>query len=309
MLSGARLLSTMALAVTVLGGCRAVSVWESASPTKPLKGIPFYGKTAANKQTTSRVHTWQRATLTAMYVYADSGRPSRKEVAAVHVFDIPVINRSDLSAIQQAVAEFNGSEYGDPMGKVRGIVKVLGSISFVPDTLTLGRGRLMANTVEQVVVTDYSRRLYINSGQSWPGSSKVASELAADGTLSKADATVESKPTELATAIASLFPATSAFNALLGLDKDAKAATLTIKRPVELKLEVTDLGFLDEHSLVVRDTTVKQFAPLTGTEPGVSVVRRSVPWSTKETKKEDAPQIGFEGSVRLPQVKKEEPPK
>ena len=288
--------------------CRSIGVWESGSDTKQLKGIPFYAKTAVIKQTTSRVHSWRRVTLTVLHVYEDPGKSPRKELTGTHVVDVPSTKRSDLASIQRRVVAFNGEQYDDPMTKVDSIIAELENISFDPDTLSFGTGRLVGNTVEQMVVTDYSRRLYLSSGKTWPGSTKVAAELAADGTLSKAEGAVESKPAEFATALATLFPATEAFTSLLKLNKEQATAILENKVSVELKLEATQMGMTDEFSKVIRDTTVKRFEPLTGKEDGVSAVRKPLSSSQKEPTKDDAPKIGFEGSVVLPAPKKEGKP-
>jgi hypothetical protein len=251
---------------------------------------------------------WQRVTFTATKVFEQKDKPARREVAATHVFDVPDSNRDSLRDIQQDVTEFDGRKVPNQMLEVRGLLKRLRGISFDPATLPMGTGRLTANTVEHIVVTDYSRRMYLNSGKSWPGSSKLAAEFSPDGTLSKADASVESKPTEVATAISSLFPATSVFSALLKVDKADAMLEEEPSYTIELKLEVSPTGFQDDYSLVVRDTSVKEFRPLDDTQLGVSKVRRSLPDGPKESKKDDAPRIGFEGSVVLPQSKKEEKP-
>ena len=304
------LLGASLMGLVLTGGCRAVSVWESSSTARPIQGIPFYTKTAANKQTTTRLHTWQRVSLTVLLVYEDPGKPPKKEAAGGQVFDVSSAKRNDLANIRQKVLDFNGRASGDPLGEVRGIVQELQSISFDPDTLTLGSGRLMENTVEQIVLTDYSRRYYINSGAAWPGSTKLAAELAPDGTLSKADASAESKPGELATALSTIFPVSAAFSSLLKLDKDkAKTeGTLGVKAPVEIQLAISEMGFVDEYSLTIRDTTVHDFLPLESTMRGVSISRKPIS-AGKEEKKDESPKIGFQGSVTLPEVKKEEKPK
>lgn len=291
----------------LIAGCRALTVWEGGESSQSLKGIPFYSKTAAYEQTTSHVHQWQRVTLTAAYIHEENGKLLRRDMPTVQVYDVPPANREDLLAIQEEVSAFDGRQEGDPMAKVREIAKRLRGISFVPETLSLGTGRLASNTVKQVVVTDYSRKLYLNSGTSWPGSSKLAAELSADGTLTKADASIESKPGELATAISTLFPATTAFTALLKLNEKAAPATLSIKAPVELRMELATVGFADDHFRVVRNMSQETFPPLTGSEKGVSVMRRSLPGGAKDEKKADTPKVSFEGAITLPTAKEKKP--
>ena len=54
-----------------------------------------------------------------------------------------------------------------------------------PDTSAM---RLVSNSLDRVLVTDYNRVYYLNARSTWFSVGKVTTEIGKDGTLSKADA-------------------------------------------------------------------------------------------------------------------------
>lgn len=173
----------------------ATDVTRPTSVTK-LKGLPFYLKKNYLQQTTVYTRSVLEVSLQITVQAADgSGKPVTLP-PSIRV----VTNDSDglgaISQLRQLVAS-NPDELST-------IVQLFNSL---PEASELGSvpwsDKPRSNKVSVVTEIDTSTIYYINARAPWFGSGNLSTALAADGTLTSAEATVDSK---LADAIPAILP-------------------------------------------------------------------------------------------------------
>jgi hypothetical protein len=199
--------------ILFLGGCvNAIRVYEDGSEghePKKIDGLPFYAKTAEYKQDT---------------------------VYEKYYYEVSLIKKTMLKTVIQKEEICGPIPIGKPgKDKLNELKKMIIGINSKGNTVDVNKiiskfwelqilnvddnkdfegyfEEITANKIEQIVIVDYDRKLYLNAPLPWFGSAKVSGEFNADGTLSKASSEVS---TGLAEALSKLLPVKEALQATL----------------------------------------------------------------------------------------------
>ncbi len=206
---GIGLTGVAALAFVASGCASAARVHRAPSNSSnfdALPGIPFYVKQAACIHKTEYLEELFTLTLTQELVEvkdktlgnvtplqsiakvvdrstydSDLVRGLREVVATAGLIGVAGLTDKDRDALRQALRDF---------------MKIPESKPANPDSNTALT--ILANTAEPYVYVDYWTEYTINAAQPWFGSASLTGEFAADGTLTKATVSAESKPQEIA---------------------------------------------------------------------------------------------------------------
>jgi len=188
-------------------GCASVVHVYTRRPPKPecplkvsmkrMKGVPFYIKVGRHQQTTVYHEVWSQATLRIVALQGTGADIKEIEVTSITQAFVPAA-RDELRGLQSELANVSDAE---------GLRKVTDRfLDLTKDKRHVGTERLtqpVSNYLEPIDTVDYSKLYFINAPLPWFGSATLTAKVAADGTLSEASATSETK---LAEAISSVLP-------------------------------------------------------------------------------------------------------
>ena len=186
----------LALSSTACFSVHSVQEWNEDEPS----GIPFYAAHGVWKQTTTYTLTWLEVSIAhagdledpiAVFLLKEKGWDRAKAMEALAAED-------PVAAFREAFAAylFSSEELGKEL-----------SGESLASHLTRS---LIGNTVEPLAVADYDRRYAYNVRAPFIGSAGSMLELAADGTLRKADAKVDT------TKLADVLPISDLLTVALG---------------------------------------------------------------------------------------------
>ncbi len=182
--------TSMALLAVLAIGCQNARVQDGDGNSLP--GIPFFAKKVVFKQTSSYEVT---GILVTLRLDTKPGAPTQSRLVPAGTG-----GQAKVQELRAAIAGCRTATADACRSSVQAAFDNLPALdpSKAPNDL-------VANTVEPIVVVDSSRVLYLNSWFPVFGSTTVAPELAADGTLSKATVSTTS---DWATVATSLLPIT-----------------------------------------------------------------------------------------------------
>jgi hypothetical protein len=290
-----------------------------------IHGIPFHVHEAADRYTSIYAEEWLELTVSVTRRSSSQGegnRGSTKPASPAATEYTAVAKRYiTSSACAHAI-----------VGQVSGIAIPEEGYTYIKDTLTKADspsplnlqshcdGNILLNPPAQVefktvgspqgrailVGTSVDRftrvaqqHYYLNVSKAWEGVTSGGIELGPDGTLSKAQASVEDKT--LSTALSSL-PIKEAFSSVLGLP----TAQPTEQSANSLAVTKLELVLVPESRLYVLSKTQPAGGisplPLKGSDAGVAfsvTIKRSNSIEKKEAKSSD-PKVEFSGTVQLP---------
>jgi len=221
------------------------------------------------------------------------------------VVDVPYRNRDSL---QQFVGQIvsNELEAAEPREKAQELFARLAGLGADPnsaDELRPNRG-LTSYAVAPIAVVDYSSRYYINSSKSL-GNRTVATELGADGTLSKAEAAVGGDLEAISAAFKNIAepvgPILTGIGAVRGSGGEGIAGGPTVPGPVvyRLKVNAVAMTLLEIHSWI-DDSPDAVIATMPST------ASQSLHWITTDSSggddSADMPRIRIEGALTLPKA-------
>ncbi len=193
----------IALGIMMTGCMNTIRVHQGPSPdgTKPktvskLKGLPFYLKRNYLQQTTVYTRSVLEVSLQITVQVADG---DAKPVSLPPSIRMVPNNSAGIGAVSQLRRLVASSP-----GELLDIVEFFNSM---PEATELSSvpwsDKPRSNTVSVVTEVDTSTIYYINARAPWFGSGNLSTALAADGTLTSAEATVDSN---LADAIPAILP-------------------------------------------------------------------------------------------------------
>ena len=221
------------------------------------------------------------------------------------VVDVPYRNRDSLQRFvgQIVSAELEAAEPREKAQELFARLAGLGADPNSADELRLNRG-LTSYAVARIAVVDYSSRYYINSSKSL-GNRTVATELGADGTLSKAEAAVGGDLEAITAAFKNIAepvgPILTGIGAVRGSGAPAIAGGPTVPGPVvyRLKVNAVAMTLLEVHSWI-DDTPDAVVATMPNT------ASQSLRWITIDSPGKDdgadMPRIRIEGALTLPKA-------
>ena len=280
--------ASLALLAVLSIGCQNARVHDGEG--KSLPGIPFFAKKVVFKQTSSYEVGGLLVTLR-----LDPKDPSSAQSRLVPA---TAAGQAKVQALRDAITVCRSAAADACRHTVQAAFDALPVLDPAK-----APNDLIANTVEPVVVVDDSRVLYLNSWFPVFGSSSVAPELAADGTLSKATVSTTS---EWATVATAFLPIKEFLTAkLVPTPTGVKAAA-----PETIECEISRAGYVyDFVGFFPRDKD-----PRTCTQPPTCTakpipfdlsnglfVRRPIGAATE--KKDDGKKVDFSGEVTIPKDK------
>jgi hypothetical protein len=190
----------------MLSGCTHV-VWvtdkknEDNARSEKVDGIPFYVKTEQFRHTTVWIKTWLTATLTVEKKSIDTTNGKEAQTDSGKQVITKQLLKSDspqLNSIRRALITANNKDVKDALK----IVDDFEKLPSLPDDKAVVP-IMLKNAIESEWVVDRSRQYYLNAPLPWFGTGNLSQELSADGTLSKASSSADTK---LAEAIGTLLP-------------------------------------------------------------------------------------------------------
>jgi hypothetical protein len=186
-----------------LAACSVVTITEkstSGGTSNDVDGIPFYVKIEKFKHTSVYLQTWLRATLTVELKVID--KKDNKEVVVEagkqpYVTDLPIGPNPELADIKTKILSAESLSAGSARDVIDAFKKLK---AYDPQAAT---PELVANTVASEWVVDGARMFYLNAWLPWFGTGSITQKIAADGTLTEATSTQDTK---LAEGLSSLVP-------------------------------------------------------------------------------------------------------
>lgn len=291
-----------AVLLVAISGCTSFSVYEEG---EKIKGVPFYRKVGVTKQTTEITRTWIVAKLS--YERLDSngksiGTPQSADFyinpntyKKVHLEDaFADANTVADKGLAVAVSAFRAKLKGNNVDLIEpSVIEKESASSHCEDPTHLLQS-VVSNTVVKEATVDYGTLFYFNSNVPLFGTSAANIELASDGTLAKASATVDmTKPAEL-------IPLKELILDAVGVATVAPVIGGVKLPSFRLALDISVDGYRYELSEYCEGVTTRRRKPLTF-QNAVSISRKPLNASTKESNKNS---IKFSGSVSLPKEKK-----
>ncbi len=289
------------VSVLLLSGCvNAIKVYEDGNPgEKKIKGIPFFTKTVAYKQTTAYQRYKLKLTLTRSVISAANDKPKETRT---YVKTIGNSGQDTLAKLEQSIVDANIGAKGVTDKEVLDLFDKLPSATnndFILDPLPI------LNTVEQVVVVDYSKKYYLNAPLPWFGNGSVSGELNADGSLSKGSSNVS---TGLSDILKDVLPIKEFLSAKLQLP--APKGALASGPKIELQLALEKIGNIYEFTAIhkkeprLEDETCPQnslckLPPIKFAPSELQFVVK--PIGSAKNEEENKNKIKIEGNVIMPE--------
>jgi hypothetical protein len=281
--------ASMALLAVLSIGCQNARVHDQDGKSVP--GIPFFAKKVVFKQTSSYE---VRGLLVTLRLDPKPGAAAQSRLVAADA-----AGQAKVQALRTAIAGCRSAAADICRSSVQAAFDSLPAF----DT-TAAPKELVGNAVEAVVVVDGSRTLYLNSWFPVFGSTTVAPELAADGTLSKATVSTTS---EWATVATSFLPVKELLTGKLAPAQATKMVT-GAAGPEMPECEISGAGFIyDFVGFFPNDPRVCAEPPACTARPipfdlaGGLFMRR--PAGAAADKKDEGKKVGFSGEVTLPENK------
>jgi hypothetical protein len=213
------------VAVLLLGVCAcqrkngfsvSVGPLEDAPERKDVDGIPFYKKIPVFVQTSIYLDPYYEVSL-----FVSQGEPGKEAAISSIPSAIMLIAESDLPKFSNFVNQARKlTSVGAILNKFKSILpekdhyQIRGPNSFKdipkedgPAKESLKLPKLYSNNIETRIVVDWKNLYYLNYKTPVVGSSSLAAELNADGTLAKAAGEIEDKTLEtIVGAVAAFLP-------------------------------------------------------------------------------------------------------
>jgi hypothetical protein len=304
--------SAVIVSIFVTPGCAdAIHVYkEKKAKDAKQAGVPFYIKVERHRQKTIYERYWYDVALSVSRIKVVRVKQELKTLEKKNTYRRRVAmnenNESLLDRLRGAISHKSPS-YQEVMEAFDALINLSQSALAKP---TINDVQLTENTVEAVAVVDYDTTYYLNGPLPWFGTGTVLSELNADGTLSKASATSDTKLAEL---IPSVLPIKESFSAEEKVDElttseQMPPIVLTPEAAADFRKVVDDtihFEFTIEESgyrYIFRQTTEGAAAPPTpilfALDTG-NFVREPINAATARNDDKDN-RVDFSGTVKLP---------
>ena len=171
----------------ITAGCaKTVLVYRDESGNKKLPGIMYYAKKGVYKQTTVYRRSYLRVSLKITEILPPENQGAKNREVSRPTMTINVPKDKDGSNALQEFAVFLNRKIS-----ATDAVRKFGDLPKIDITTLSWEKSPVSNSVVLTTEVDYQNTYYINSNSPWFGSGSLNAELHADGTLTKADATVE----------------------------------------------------------------------------------------------------------------------
>ena len=289
-------------------------------------GIPFYVKTDLFHRTSVYDTTWLHATLTISQkiVHGDTGKEATPdESKQSFVRNIARSNKTVLDDLARRII-------ADPTRDIVIALAIVSSFREIPevDFLQPRNPVLVKNSIDSEWVVDSTATYFLNGPLPWFGAGNLSQELNADGTLSKASA---SPDTKLAEGLSSLLPIKEFLSGKFVQAAPAAAAAAPVavnlyshkilmdlgptdpKKPLEgknvewtISLQIEELGYRYTLTTLPQRGAITDASPIPFTSQGgatVLVRREDIGKdSSAESKGGKDNVIGISGSITLPKV-------
>lgn len=190
-------LASVVLIVFFVGCVNAIRVYENdpkGGEPRQIDGLPFYAKTAVYKQDTIYEKYYFEVSLVKKEISNAGTLNEQFEETTYGSRLIGQGGKNELNVLKEKIIEAKSGAGDEEIIKLFLKLPIF-SEDYFEETTT--------NNVEQIVVVDYDRKLYLNAPLPWFGSGKVSGEFNADGSLTKASSDVS---TGLAEALSKLLP-------------------------------------------------------------------------------------------------------
>ena len=296
--------------VLASAGCALYDVRPDKSTPNPSpnNGIPFYVKKAGCIQETVRLETVYRLRLEQL-----APSPSGSGVRSVTVREA-LLWQEDLDKVVLELSLLRDALMNTST-KPGEVVKLLDAVAKNKRTTTMTPNQaegaiLVSNRATLKPFVDYLDARYLNVSRPWIGSVNATTEVAGDGTLTKAEAKIEDKTLET---FLSLIPVKEVLQKQAGLAPEDSKQFMRLDGGAEITLQFTLEQVSIKHTwtkaLPLKGPSLAECqadAPLKATEIGVAY-RRETEAKEKE-KADEGNTIGITGRITLPKKEDEKKP-
>ncbi|MFN2400631.1 MAG: hypothetical protein ABR543_18640 [Gemmatimonadaceae bacterium] len=172
----------------LVGAC--TSAFQVSEDAKSA-GLPFYVKSMIYRQHSNFEYSWLRVSLSTAPVLNNTGGAEKLGARTTVTKDIrdDAASRTALARLQGLVSDFPQSSIDALANSIKDIHAAFDALpALAPDHLKkplYSELRLAGNYVERVPIVDYTKRYYLNAKAPFFGSSNLAAEVSAEGTLAK----------------------------------------------------------------------------------------------------------------------------
>lgn len=280
-----------ALLLVPVSGCSVYRVSDSSG--RPLGGIPFYARSAECRQQTIWQEDVRNVSLQVVELVSGTGEAGKRERSIFSASKLVAGRTIDgATALRKTAQETTTLAHLDALYAAFEALPAYQPADWANPTYLV----LAANSNAPHHIVDYSRPYFLNTTRPITGSASATAEIAADGTLSKASAEVESKTLE--TLLAMVPIKEKLLDRWIG---SPDISALTDEANILARLEIEYRPVL--HTLT-RSTPLTQQCPQL--EPIAATEQRSASYTrTQVTAPREAAQapgqgIGFTGQITLP---------
>jgi hypothetical protein len=287
-------------------------------------GVPFFMKSEVYRQHSTYEYRWLDVKLTTAQVIGEDSK--KKPITAPPTVNLRRVRRTPegLAAVRNIQALVAGlepsGEIEQRMGELERALATLetDNVRTDPESPDTSAMRLVSNSLDRVLVTDYKRIYYLNARSTWFSVGKVSTEIGKDGTLSKTDAESGGGLPELITAAAGAVTAVLPVKELLEKKWDLTTPPghlgLTESPPIKIlaTLEVEERGYQYEFVRETPTPPCESDTPYPAVDAGCmkpipaelnkgAFARSEIGGSPKE-KESKKPAISVEGRIELPEA-------